>query len=105
MEEKKLDGSSSMTYSVYRQGSTSAILISEFDTNIENLKDKMYESAKVNLLKPQNSKIETEKDITINGISGKEFTTTDYYTYQKLRVFVKGNRVYLIMNDVTKPES
>jgi hypothetical protein len=99
--KQEMINASIISYRVYRQGSNSIADTIDFNSNLENNKEKFYEIIKGNLLKMSKSKIEAEKDFQINGKSGKEFDVLYDYQYQKIRILVVGKRVYEIRSDVT----
>ena len=101
IKEEKLENGSFTMYRIYRQGSNSIVNVSESVTDIEKQKDKVYEMARANFLKEPRTKIESEKDVSNSGITGKEFSVTDNFTYRKVRFFITGKKVYEIINDVT----
>ncbi|MCY7345910.1 MAG: hypothetical protein LH614_06775 [Pyrinomonadaceae bacterium] len=87
-------------YRVYRQGSNSILNTIDYDFALNDAA-KIYEVVKANLLKIPKSTIEAEKDIKIDGISGKEFDVLQDYQFQKIRILIVGKRIYEIRNDVT----
>jgi hypothetical protein len=88
-------------YSVYRQGSNSVVNTYDFKFDIEENKEKIFELFKNSILKNTKAKIESEKEIQIEGIPGKEFDVHNNLQYQKVRIFVSGNTLYEIATDVT----
>ena len=101
INEKKTETQNFTSYRVNRAGSNSIISITEFASVVEGKKDKIYESVKNNYLKDSKTKLESEKDITIDGITWKEFSFLQDYNYIRLRLNVNGKRVYGIESDVT----
>lgn len=88
-------------YRVYRQGSNSIVNTNDFRVDLEQNKGKLFEIIKAHLLKVPKSRIEAEKDILIDGTSGKEFDVLFDYQYQKIRILIVGKRVYEIKSDIT----
>ena len=71
--EKEVEKNLITTYKVYRQGSNSLVNVIEFEDNVEDIKDKIYELARNSYLKQPKSKIEAEKDIQLDGRPAKVF--------------------------------
>ena len=88
-------------YLVYRQGSNSIVTTTDFNFDLDDTKEKIYELVKDGLLKTPKSKLEAERKVQINGKTGREFDVLHSLQYQKVRIFVLGKRVYEIKSDVT----
>lgn len=99
--EQKTDNAFITNYRVYRQGSNSIATVTDFDFDVEGIKEKLYELSKGGLLKTSESKIKAERDVRTNGKTGKEFDVLSGYQYQKVRIVAVGKRVYEIRSDVT----
>ena len=89
------------TYSVYRKGSNSIVGITEFNGNIEDKKEDIYEVIKKQILKDPTATIEKETEIETSGKSGREFYINMRMIFRKLRVFVVEDKIFEISNDVT----
>jgi hypothetical protein len=89
------------SYQVYREGSNSIVGITEFKYDLEKNRERIYEIMKAAFLKSPKTKIESEKDIQLNGLPGKEFNLLSDFQYQRTRIFIVGERIYEIRNDVT----
>lgn len=98
---QKVENGTLATYLVYRQGSNSIVNVADFDIDIENGREEIYASIKNDFLKTPKTTIKAEKDIEINGESGKEFDVLQDYQYQKIRILIIGTRLYEIKSDVT----
>lgn len=102
VSEKQTETQTFTTYLTYRAGSNSFVTVVEYTSVIdEEKRDKIYESVKNNYLKDPKTKLEAEKEISANGIAGKEFSFLQDYHYLRLRIIVSGKRVYGIASDVT----
>ena len=99
--KQELPNGKNTNYRVYRQGSNSVVSVTEFKFNLEKSKEKIYETIRTIILKAPKTKIEAERHIQLNAISGEEFDVLSDYQYQKIRVFIVGNKMYEIRNDVT----
>lgn len=88
-------------YRVYRQGSSSVVNAIDYNFELENQKEKIYEIVKNNLLKAPKAAIGAERDIIISGTAGKEFDVLQDYQFQTIRVLIIGRRIYEIKSDVT----
>ena len=89
------------SYRVYRHGANSIVNTIDYNFELENSREKIYETIRANLLKIPKSKIEAEKEININGTKGMEFEVLQDYQFQKIRIMIVGKRVYEVKNDVT----
>ena len=63
-------------YSVYRQGSNSVVNKYDFNFDIQVNKEKIFELFKNNILKNTKAKIESEREIQIEGIPRKRIRCT-----------------------------
>lgn len=99
--EQKTDNAFITNYRVYRQGSNSIVTVTDFDFDVEGIKEKVYELGRSALLKTPESKIKAERDVRTNGKSGKEFDVLHNNQYQKVRIIAVGKRVYEIKSDAT----
>lgn len=100
--EKTLDdGVLFKMYFVYGSGYYTFIKVTDTHTSLKGREDKIYDYLRKNYLKNPKSKIELEKDITLEGVEGKEFSILKDYNYLKTRVFIKDTRVIELENSVT----
>ncbi len=100
MTEQEIPNGKITNYRVYQEGSTSIVNTIDYNYELSDA-DKIYEIVKANLLKLPKAKIETEKDIKVGEISGKEFDVLQDYQFQKIRILIVGKRIYEIKSDVT----
>lgn len=89
------------SYRVYREGANSIVNTIDYDFELENSREKIYESVRANLLKIPKSKIEAEREINIGGSKAIEFDVLQDYQFQKIRIVIVGKRIYEVKNDVT----
>ena len=89
------------SYRVYRQGSNSIVNTVDYNFDLENQREKVYQTVKNNLTKIPKAVIETERDIKIDGITGKEYGISYDLQFQKLVILIVGRRVYELKSDVT----
>lgn len=101
VSRQELENGSFTNFRVYRAGSNSVVNISVFNFDLETDRDKIYEFVRGNFLKTPNSRIETEKDISIGGKPAKEFEILRALQFQKTRILVSGSRVFEMTSDVT----
>ncbi len=90
---QKVENGTLAIYLIYRQGSNSIVNVADFDIDIENGREEIYASIKNDFLKTPKTTIKAEKDIEINGESGKEFDVLQDYQYQKIRILIIGTRL------------
>ena len=88
-------------YSFYRKGSNSIVNTIDYDFEVQDQSDKVFENIKNSLLKIPKATIEAERNIDFDGISGKEFDVLQDYEYQKIRILIIGKRIYELRKDVT----
>lgn len=89
------------SYRVYRQGSNSIVNTIDYNFELENNAERIYENVRTTLLKVPKSTIEAERDVKIGDMSGKEFDVLQDYQFQKIRILIVAKRIYEIKSDVT----
>lgn len=99
--KQEIENATFTSHRVYRQGSNSIVNIYDYEFEIEGRKDKILETVKNNLLKKPKLTIESEKDIEIGGLAGKELEVLQDYQFQIIRILITGERIYELKNDVT----
>jgi len=95
------EGGTVTTYGLYRQGSNSIVGITEFKSDTKKDQEKIYEIIRNHLLKFPKTTIKSEKDVQIDGKSGREFSVLSDYQFHITRVLLIGNKMYELRNDVT----
>ena len=88
-------------YRVYRSGSNSIVNTADFNFELENNKEKIYETIKNTYLKIPKSSLVAENDFEFDGKKGKEFEILQDYTFLIIRVLIAGTRIYELRSDVT----
>ncbi|HEY0657795.1 MAG TPA: hypothetical protein VGD05_04950 [Pyrinomonadaceae bacterium] len=99
--KQEMENAAVTSHRIYRQGSNSIVNVYDYGFEIEGQKDKILETVKNNLLKKPKSTIESEKDIEIGGLTGKELQVLQDYQFQIIRILITGKRIYELKNDVT----
>jgi hypothetical protein len=101
VEKNQTSEAITTNYKIYRQGSNSVVATNDFSIDLESIKDKFFELVKTNILKNTKAKITEEKEIQIDGKTGKEFVVDYGMTNLRIRILPVGKRVYEINSDVT----
>ena len=98
--KQEISGAKIVNYGLYRQGSNSVVNAYDYEYELSD-SEKIYQIVRDNLLKVPNTKIESEKDIKVGDLAGKEFDVLRDFNFQKIRILVSGSRLYEIKSDVT----
>jgi hypothetical protein len=98
-------------YSVYRKGSTSAVTVTTFPSDIESRANDLYELYKQNLaifaskapgrLPNKKFVLNFDREVEVAGRKGREFGYVYDYYYTQAALLTVGNKVYEIRSDVT----
>lgn len=101
IEESQLsNGILYKSYKVYRKGSTSTVNTLDYSSKLEN-KDQIYELFKAGYLKQPKTKLESESNLKLDGIDGKELNFSLNLKYLKVVILVHESRIYIFECDVT----
>ena len=89
------------SYRVYRYGSNSIVNVLDYNSDLENYKEKIFENIKNSFIKSPKTTIQAERDFQFKEKTGKEFDVLQDFNYQRVRLLVVGTRVYELISDAT----
>lgn len=86
-------------FSVGKNGARTLVQVAIYpnEQNVSNTFDEM----RANILRYNKSTIESESDVKLGTLNGKEFAVLTGIVFQRMRVFITGNRIYVVSVSVT----
>ncbi len=101
ISNKETENAKQNIISVYRKGSNSVLMITEYNFDLDNQKLQIFEKFKTNLMALPKSRIDSESEFTNGVYEGKEFKVLSGYQYTVIELLVVGNRIYQLNTDIT----
>ena len=100
-----------VSYKMKRKGSNSSVTVLTFPTSMEPHREKLYESYRKDLAEltakgpsgiPANvSVVSFDRELTVNGVKGREFGYESDFHFTHVAIFVRGNLFFEVKTDVT----
>lgn len=103
VSELKIGNGETTQFSTKINGSNETVKISDFNFDLEKKPGKadVFEQVKQKYLSDEYAELIYEKDVGQNGLQGKEFGLKIFIEFYRVRVFVKGGRIYELIATVT----